>query len=86
VVGPIVLFIIGIAVLGFLYIALGPLVDGFVTNYNTYSLSTGSYVTTGQTDAINVVLLVWKAIPIIIVLFMVFALIVNSIRDTTGSV
>lgn len=86
VIGPIVLFIIGIAVLGFLYIVMGPLVDGFINNYNTYSATSGSFVTSGQTDAINVIALVWKAFPVVIVLFMVFALIVNSIRDTSGSV
>ena len=86
VIGPIVLFIIGFAVLGFLYIAMGPLVDGFINNYNTYSTTSGAFVTSGQTDAINVIALVWKAFPVVIVLFMVFALIVNSIRDTSGSV
>lgn len=86
VVGPIILFILGIVVVGFLLIVLGPLVDSFISNYNTYSSTTGAYVTTGQTDAINVIALAWKMLPIIVVFMFIFAIVVDALRSNSGDV
>lgn len=86
VIGPIIIFILGIVVVGFLLIVLGPLVDSFINNYNTYSSTTGAYVTTGQTDAINVIALVWKMLPIIVIFMFIFAIVVDSLRSTSGDV
>lgn len=86
VVGPIIIFILGMAVIGFLLIVMGPLVDGFINNYNTYSSTTGAYVTSGQTDAINVIALAWKMLPVIVVFMLVFAFVVDALRSNSGDV
>lgn len=85
VVGSIILMIIAIAVIGFLYITVSPIIDIGADVHNDY-VDDGGVTTQAQNDAITDIQLAFYLTPAVCIFALVFAIIVDALRERQGVV
>ena len=84
-VAPIILFFLIFALIGFLWITLGPMMDVGASTYNTLE-GTGIVHSEDSRQVTNALLLAFKYYPIIALLILVLAFFITAMREKYSQV
>lgn len=83
VVGPVIMFVLGLAVLAFMYMVISPIFDPIFNSFTTIQTSTG-YITQNSADTMDFIRIAITYTPVFVVLTLLLALFIDANRDKSG--